>query len=377
MFVIFKDYGCYFKIIEGQFAPFLQEGGKLPSFSVCLKKLTDEDVAGLKLTNHLGDYSFYEEPGNCFWISFCGSYLKLGKTFDSAEVYLSDKVQSDGNYEATYLLMQAYMYRLICTGNFMIHSAAVNYRGNGILFCGLSGAGKSTQANLWKQFLHCSILNYDKPCVINDNGTVYAHGSPWSGKEKLYKNEYVNLKAIVYVVQAKKNSVRKLGPAEAMSHIYLHNYVYPLTEEIESLYISAINSVAERIPVYELSCEISEEAVEVLYNELFDNTYQQAKRELKELKMKYKVKDHFIMKRIVDEFIVIPRGSEALNLNCSVVFNEAGAFLWDQLKEFKDEETLAAALQAHYNIDAELAKEDTKAFLEKMNANGLTDTTEE
>ena len=356
--------------IEGQFAPFLKEDGKLPFFSVCFYPLRDADIAHLSVIEAIGDYTYYKDIQNDYWISFCGSFVKLNKFFDRADVYMSDKVQEDGSYEASYLLMQAYMYRLVSTGNFMIHSAAAVYKDNGILFCGLSGAGKSTQANLWKEYLHCSILNYDKPCVINDNGTIYAHGSPWSGKEKLIKNEYVPLKAIVYVVQAEQNSVRKLRPAEAMSHIFLHNYVYPLTEKTEKQYLAAIQAVAEKVDIYELSCDISENAVETLYNEIFDNTYKDAKEEFK---MKYKTKDCFLMKQIADEYIVVPRGTEAISYNASVVFNEAGAFLWDKMQEFTDEETLAAALVEHYNIDAELAANDIKAFIEKMDANGLID----
>ena len=82
------------------------------------------------------------------------------------------------------------------------------------------------------------------------------------------------------------------------------------------------------------------------------------------------------MKEIADECIVIPRGSEALNFNGSVVLNEAGAFLWNQMNDYIDEEELAQRLQRKYRIDTDLAKKDTKAFLDKMNANGLVDIKE-
>ncbi|MBQ6267588.1 MAG: PqqD family peptide modification chaperone [Clostridia bacterium] len=362
------------KDIEGQFVPFRNEEGKLPSFSVCFHPLSDADINGLTLLKSLGDYCFYKDAQQNHWISFCGCYAKLRGDYAHADVYMSDSVRSDGEYEASYLLMQAYVYRLVSTGSFMIHSAAAVYKNSGILFCGLSGAGKSTQANLWKRYLHCTILNYDKPCVINDGGAIYAHGSPWSGKERMIKNEFVPLKAIVYVVQAKQNSVRRLCPAEALSHIYLHNYVFPLTEKVEEQYLAAINAVAANVPVYELSCDISEEAVAVLYNTIFEKSYQEAK---KEFVMRYKVKEYFQMRNIADEYVVIPRGTQAIDFTAAVVLNEAGAFLWEQLQAFTDEKTLAAALQAHYGIDAALAQKDAHAFLEKMDANGLIDKKED
>jgi len=363
------------KELAGQFEPFCNNEGKLPSFSLCLKKMPPEGFRDLVPAKTLSDYTFFEKTGQGYWVAFCGCYLCLSDDFRHADVYLAEHCRTDGTYEASNLLMQGYMYRLVTQGDFMIHSAAVMYEDDAILFCGLSGAGKSTQANLWKTYLHASVLNYDKPCIIREGEHVYAHGSPWSGKEALVRNEYQPLKAIVYVVQAKENRVRRLSSAEAFGHIFLHNYVYPFSDEIETCYIAAIKNTVDSIPVYELQCDISENAVAVLFNTLYDGkTYTQAK---KEFVMKYKTKDCFLMKKIADEYIVTPRGTEAINFNASVVFNESGAFLWDLLGEYTDEATLAKKLQEKYGIDAALAQKDTKAFLKKMDDNGLVDTTEE
>ncbi|MBR0414560.1 MAG: PqqD family peptide modification chaperone [Clostridia bacterium] len=368
-----KDYQLN-KELAGQFEPFCNNEGKLPSFSLCFKKMPPEGFKDLSVAKTLSDYTFFEETEQGFWVSFCGCFMCLSKEFRHADVYLAERCRGDGTYEASNLLMQGYMYRLVTQGDFMIHSAAVMYEDDAILFCGLSGAGKSTQANLWKTYLHASVLNYDKPCIIQESGRVYAHGSPWSGKEALVRNVYKPLKAIVYVVQAKENRVRRLSSAEAFGHIFLHNYVYPFTDEIEAQYIAAIQDAVNCIEVYELQCDISENAVAVLFETLYNKPYAQAK---KEFVMKYKTKDCFLMKRIAEEYIVIPRGSEAINFNASVVFNESGAFLWDLLGDYTDEAALAKQLQEKYNIDAALAQKDTKAFLKKMDDNGLLDTIEE
>lgn len=255
--------------ITYQFEGFKKEGGKLPSFSVAIKPLSENTKEIPEIEKQVGDYIFYKATDKGFWFSFCGSYCFLSGDMKKADVFLSDNLQSDGQYETSNLLMQAYMYRLVNTGNFMIHSAAINFENNAILFCGLSGAGKSTQAKLWGLDLNVKLLNFDKPCVINDSGKLYAHGSPWSGKEELYLNKYAPLKAVVFVKQAKENRVVRLSPAQAFANIYLHNYVYPLTEEIERKYTDIINTTANKIPVYELYCDISEDAVRVLFEELF------------------------------------------------------------------------------------------------------------
>ncbi|MBQ9673101.1 MAG: PqqD family peptide modification chaperone [Ruminococcus sp.] len=364
----------FYNVNKGQFEPFKNERGKLPSFSICIRPLVNKKINHLTERQQLGDYTFYEETSEGVWFSFCGSYLCLNKNMKQADVYLSKNLRFDGQYETSNLIMQAFMYRLVDMGNFMIHSAATVFENQGILFCGQSGAGKSTQANLWKKHLKTKIINYDKPCIINDNGTFYAHGSPWSGKEELYLNEFVPLKAIVFVRQANENRVVKLSPAQACAHIYLHNYVYPITNKIEEKYASAINEVVKKIPVYELYCDISENAVEVLYNELFQqSSYEEYK---KELIVKYKVKDNFLMNKIADEYVVIPRGTEALDFNATVVFNESGAFLWDLLQDFKDIDNLADALAQKYDISIKVAQDDCVEFIKKMQNNKLLDVIE-
>ncbi|MBR2590047.1 MAG: PqqD family peptide modification chaperone [Clostridia bacterium] len=363
------------KELAGQFEPFCNNEGKLPSFSLCLRPLPKEGFRDLQPAKALGDYTFFAQTETGYWVRFCASYMCLAKDFRHADVYVAQNSRDNGTYEASNLLMQGYMYRLVQTGNFMIHSAAAVYGEDAILFCGLSGAGKSTQANLWKTYLHCDILNYDKPCIIREGTHIYAHGSPWSGKEALKRNVYKPLKAIVYVVQAKQNKVRMLSAGEAFSHIFLHNYVYPFTPAVESAYIEAIQALANQIPVYELQCDISKEAVRVLFETLYPTQDFQAAT--KEPTMKYKTKDCFMMKKIADEYIVIPRGSQAIEFNASVVFNESGAFLWGLLGDYTDEAALAKQLQEKYNIDAALAEKDTRAFLQKMDDNGLVDTIEE
>ena len=354
-----------------QFQNFSGEGGLLPSFSINFFEFCDRFFEQMTVQKKVGDYTFYDSESDKFYFSYKDCLLELNNNMDIANVYLPKAIKFGGKHEVSYLTMQAYMFRLVTVGDFMIHSAAVVYNDQGILFCGKSGAGKSTQANLWNTHLNSWALNYDKPCIIRDNGKIFVHGSPWSGKEALYLNKYVPLKAIVFVKQSKENTVKRLSTIQAYSNIYLHNYVYPLTREIENKYDEIISDIALAVPTYELSCDISENAVEVLYKELFsDIPYLKAKEEKR---LKYKVKDYFQMKQIADEYVVIPRGNQALDFNATVIFNESGAFLWNKLSDYTDKKTLSESLAEKYNIDIELAEKDTDSFLNKLKDNKMLD----
>lgn len=341
------------------------------SFSISILELPDHFLDQLTIKKQIGDYTFFENKTGQYYFSYKDCLLVLNNSFEIANVYLSKSITANVRHEISYLTMQAYMFRLVSTGNLMIHSATVVHDNQGIPFCGKSGAGKSTQANLWKKHLNSWVLNYDKPCVIQESGRVYVHGSPWSGKEALFLNKYVPLKAIVFVKQSKENSIVKLPRAQAYANIYLHNFVYPITQDIEEKYKDIVGSIAVTVPTYELSCDISENAVEVLYTELFtDKSYLKAKEEHC---MRYKVKECFEMKQIADEYIVIARGAKALEFNASVVFNESGAFLWDKLTVYVDKGTLTKDLAEKYNIDIELASNDVDTFLNKLSDNNMLD----
>jgi len=360
MFVINKTF------LEPQFSCFKKEGGLLPSFSIRL--INQPFDRFIESTYTIGDFTFYKPQKEGFYFSTNDTFLWLNSDFNEAKLLKRDKSVFDPRI-CSNLLMLAYIYRLIDYDSFMIHAAAVVYEKQGILFCGMSGAGKSTQANLWKKYLNTNILNYDKPCIIKKNDMLYVHGSPWSGKEALFLNEYVPLQAIVFVKQSKENKVVKLSYGEAYSEVYLHNYVYPLTSDIDDKYSDIIKNTISKIPIFKLFCDISENSVEMLYNELFNNKpYSQAK---KEHSMKYKVKDCFQMRQIADDYIVVPRGNEAIQYSATLVFNDSGAFLWNKLSEYIDMDDLADCLAKEYNLEITDAMSDVVSFIDKLNSNGL------
>ncbi len=360
------------KLSGEQFTAFQEEYGKLPSFFINVVNADDGSVnfKKLLLNKKIGNYGYYISVSeNDYWISFFDYFLHF-KTADVSQVdlYVNDVMMSR-EFKISYLLMQAYTYRLVNCNAMMIHSAVAIHNNQGILFCGVSGAGKSTQANLWKKYLNAWILNYDKPCIVKDGNNFIVHGSPWSGKENVFINDYVPIRAIVFVIQSKENKVARITPAKSFANLFLHNYIYPLSSEYEKKYSNIIEDISQSVDAYELYCDISEKAVKTLHKQLFpDENYIITK---KVCSMTYKIKDGFEMKQIADEYVVIPRGTNALNFNSSVVFNESGAFLWSKLNDYSSVEMLSASLKQKYSIDYDLAKKDVESFIKKLLENGF------
>lgn len=83
-----------------------------------------------------------------------------------------------------------------------------------------------------------------------------------------------------------------------------------------------------------------------------------------------KIKDGFLLRRVAGETVVLPVGGE-LNLNMMITLNDTGTFLWERLRSETDENTLAAALLAEYDVDEATAKKSVAAFVKKLNENGF------
>ncbi len=161
----------------------------------------------------------------------------------------------------------------------LMHGVVVSWRGSGYLFTAPSGTGKSTHAALWKKYFgdDVEIINGDKP-FLNIFGSecghtqVYAYGTPWSGKERWQKNTSVPLKGICILQRGKINCIRQLPPAEALPWI-LRQVHFPQSPVNTGKTLELIDRLLESVPVYQLECDISEEAVRCSFEGMTGKRY--------------------------------------------------------------------------------------------------------
>lgn len=150
---------------------------------------------------------------------------------------------------------------------FYLHSSAVQLDGKAYLFSGTSGVGKSTHTRIWQSVFgaNAKVFNDDKPCLRRMNGTWYAYGTPWCGKDGINQNVKVPLAGICFMKQAKENYIRELSNQEAVYKI-LPQTIYRL-QNIEKLdvLLRLINMLIKEIPVFELENRPEPEAALLSY----------------------------------------------------------------------------------------------------------------
>lgn len=146
----------------------------------------------------------------------------------------------------------------------IFHAACIETIYGGILFTGPSGAGKSTQADLWIKHRNAFLINGDRPILSVDESGWKAWGSPYAGSSRCYVNKSCDIRAIVRVVQDSENKVVKLKGSNAFSTVFSGVTVNDWSREDVHMASELVIHLINSIPVYELHCTKSKEAIEIL-----------------------------------------------------------------------------------------------------------------
>ena len=155
---------------------------------------------------------------------------------------------------------------LLAKDALFLHAAVVETNGKAYAFSAPSGTGKSTHIALWKHVYgeKVHILNGDKPIIRFENGTVYAYGTPFCGKEHWNENRKVRLGGICFLSRGEKDEIREITPKEALTPLLRQILLSGGTEAVLQT-MSRADKLLSSIPLYELSCTPTENAAKLSY----------------------------------------------------------------------------------------------------------------
>lgn len=212
-------------------------------------------------------YDYYEEYNKVY------TYIEANADWSKIKYIISDASSEFGvsNDVRSFNLLSLIMQNVILYRNGMvIHSSAIDYKGNGIAFFAPSGTGKSTHTSLWKKFYpdDVVIINDDSPIVKREDGNLIMYGTPWSGKSNINTNRSVPLKAIVFLRQAHENSIRKVKNAIEALQVIMPEIYKPKFEDMANLNMDMLDKIIKNTPMYVMYCNISKEAVDTVRNEV-------------------------------------------------------------------------------------------------------------
>ena len=179
-------------------------------------------------------------------------------------------------YDTFFCSLLALEKRMIDRDSLIFHCAWLNVGGEGILFSGPSGIGKSTQARLWQQYREAQVMNGDRALLRRVDGRWNACGWPVCGSSEICRLGETPIRAIVMLAQGKENRVKRLSPAKAFSRLYAQITLNQWNRAFVGRGIDLTEELLEGVPVYLLTCDMTEGAVRCLEAALFPEKAQQA-----------------------------------------------------------------------------------------------------
>ena len=79
-----------------------------------------------------------------------------------------------------------------------------------------------------------------------------------------------------------------------------------------------------------------------------------------------RIKGDYVLREIAGEYILVPIGNTAMEMNGMITLNEVGVFIWNKLQDECTCEQLLNAILDEFDIDEELAKNDLDEFLKQL-----------
>ncbi len=293
------------------------------------------------------------------------AFLKTSADYRTIEKHLCGMREEDiPNFR--FLLRTAFECRFCHEGIVSLHAACVALDGFAVAFTGHSGMGKSTRAKAWVDGLGATFISGDRPAVRLESSGATACGVPWDGKEQIFCDTEVPLKCIMEVRRSPENYIRKLSREQARQLIAQQSFVPMWDTDAAVLSLANGRRLTRQVPIYRVFCGPTEEDAKVIYDILVHHPEQ-----IKEEQTDMKIKKGFVLRNVVDEYMVMPTGENIAKFEGTAVLNEVSAFVFKQLENAVSRDDLLSAMLAEFDVDEATAAKDLDALLAQFRTLGL------
>jgi hypothetical protein len=156
-----------------------------------------------------------------------------------------------------------FQHRLAREGALELHACGLLARRRLALFSGISGAGKSTTARLWRRHRPGTrILSDDRIVLKEERGRLVGYGTPWHGDGGFARNGKGELGAVFFLRHSRRTAVRRLQVAEGAALLMARSFPPPWDAPALGRALELCGRAAERVPCYELRFAPDRSAVE-------------------------------------------------------------------------------------------------------------------
>ena len=247
-------------------------------------------------------------------------------------------------------------------GYLSLHAAAVEVRGEAYVFSGPSGIGKSTRARAWKEAFDANLINGDRPLI--DTGKMEVYGVPWDGKEQCFRNVHYPLKAICEVRRSGFSYIRTMSFAQRRKLLLRQCFIPMWDTETAFIQMTNATRLAAGAEIVRIFSGPAAEDARALYSALDNHCFLKEEPDMK-------AKQGFVLRNVVDEYILMPTGDMIGEFNGTVLLNDVSAFVWEKLQNPVSREDLLTAILEEFEVEKSVAAADLDALLATLKEYGV------
>jgi hypothetical protein len=183
---------------------------------------------------------------------------RFNETFSKTVVYCGELLRReiDGGKMLSpvlYPLDQLLMVHILTQNHgALIHAAGIELHGNGYIFPGRSGGGKSTLMFKFAERKGFGLLSDDRMAVRKIDHMFLAYGTPWAGEAGIADNKSAPLAGIFFISHGSSNRIEPMGPREAFERLMPVTSIPWYHEKMMTKALSFCDDLLNHIPAYEL-----------------------------------------------------------------------------------------------------------------------------
>lgn len=184
-------------------------------------------------------------------------------------VYCKPLHTSNVSEDLFHALRLFFLYLAQKKGRFALHSASILYRKKAWLFSGHSGMGKSTHTALWHELFQAPYLNGDLNLIGSREGQLIVYGIPWCGTSGIFTTKEYPLGGIVLLGRHPElDLIEELSAPDKILRVMQRMISPAWTEELLNQNLSFASQIADKVPVFHLSCTKRPSAAQAARDEI-------------------------------------------------------------------------------------------------------------
>jgi hypothetical protein len=197
--------------------------------------------------------------------AFSDQVLTFDDLFTSGELFL---LEQDPQRRPSFLFKlvfdELWGNLLPFHGGLLVHAACVSVDGEGTMFVGPAGAGKSTMAALWQDCVGARVLHDDRVVIRKKGDRFWAYPVPQMGEFRPSSSRGVALERAFFISHGRENALTPKSAPQIVTGFLAESFVPAYNARAVELALQLLHDLSGVVPCQDLAFVPDRSVVEFL-----------------------------------------------------------------------------------------------------------------